>query len=537
MRLIRQDIAQGHDAALALMRRADTGVCDVTRVLLLRPDTDVFTGGFLWHRPESWIAFDEEVRRLASRSYEPLHSDRLEARLCHPDGRVRAATLAAWRNPPLLLVLIRCADWVPAVRERARRVLGRIVARNPEPMLTALIPLALRLGRRENGAWAVEQLEAALSGRYSLLAAWWRPGRPSTTWSWSSLTAEQRARILDHLGRTADLPTRRFAARLTLAAGRLGVRELARRAATEHDPATGRLWTDAALAAMAADGPDDEAVDTLLGSRVPMVRAAGVTALRRAGRAAEASRHLADRSALVRACARWLLRQDGGDPYAHHRGLLADPERVSRYAVTGFCEFAPRADAPLLSALLDHPVGPVRAAALAGLRRMDATPDDAVLLPLLDDGSASVAREAALCLRPVAGRLDTGGLAARAAPDRRLHNRRAAFRLLHAQGGIAALRAAVALSADPDPGLRRLAADTVEGWNWLQALQEGQAERAELGALLAASAHVLPAHRLRWWRTRLGLQENDCAELDALLTRSPHDEDRRLWRARRELWD
>ncbi|MEU9179329.1 hypothetical protein AB0C90_21190 [Streptomyces sp. NPDC048550] len=535
MPLIRQDIAQGHDAALALLRRPETEVSDAARVLLRRPDTYA-SGRFPSHRPDVWIAFDREVRRLASRPYEPLRSNRLEARLCDPDGRIRASALAAWRNPPLLLVLIRCADWAPAVRERARRVLGRIVALDPENTLIALVPLALRLGRREHGAWAVGQLEAALSGRYSLLAAWWRPGRPSTTWSWSSLTAEQRARILDRLRATADLATRRFAARLTVADGRLGVRELARQAASEHDSPACRTWTDAALAAMAADGPDDEAVDTLLRGRIPMVRAAGVTALRRAGRAAEASRHLTDPSGLVRACARWLLRQDGGDPYTHYLGLLVGPEHVSRYAVTGFCECAPRSDAPLLSELLDHPSGVVRAAALTGLRRLDATPDDAALLPLLDDPSASVAREAGLCLRPVARRLDPEGLAARTAPDRPVHTRRAAFHLLRAQGGIAALRAAVALSADPDPGLRRVAADTVQGWSWLHALQERQAERAELGALLAASAHLLPVHRLRWWRARLGLQENDCAELDALLTRSPHDEDRRLWRSRRGLW-
>ncbi|MFE2147889.1 hypothetical protein ACFXA3_40245, partial [Streptomyces sp. NPDC059456] len=303
--------------------------------------------------PQAWIAYDKEIRHLRVRSHGTLRSDLIQARLCDADGRVRASALAAWRVPPPLLVLIRCADWTPAVRERARRVLGRLVAKDPEPTLAALVPLALRLGRREHGAWAVQQLEAALSGRYSLLAAWWRPGRPSTTWSRSSLTAEQSARILDGLCTAADLPTRRFATRLTLATRQPDVRELARRAAAEHDPLTHRMWTDAALAAMAAGGPDDEAVDTLLGAGAPMVRAAGVTALRRAGRAAQAVDHLADRSGPVRACARWLLRQDGGDPHASYRALLADPERVGPHAVTGFAECAHRADAPLLTTLLD----------------------------------------------------------------------------------------------------------------------------------------------------------------------------------------
>ncbi|MFJ3965753.1 hypothetical protein [Streptomyces sp. NPDC090036] len=150
-----------------------------------------------------------------------------------------------------------------------------------------LTPLVMRLGRREQGAWALERLEAALDGDHDLLGG---------------------------LRANADPLTRRFAARLTLGAGLLGVRERARLAAREPDAVAGRLWTDATPAALAADGPDDEAIDTLLGGRGPMVRAAGVTALRGAGRTAEAAGHLADRSGMVRACARWLVRQGGGDP-------------------------------------------------------------------------------------------------------------------------------------------------------------------------------------------------------------------------------
>ncbi|MER7469019.1 hypothetical protein, partial [Streptomyces sp. NPDC097981] len=523
MRDTQQDAAQGRAAAAAL----------------LGEDTRPLAGMPVRNGPEAWVAFDKEVRRLHSASSGPLRAGRTEARLCDPDGRIRASALAERRCPPLQLVLIRCADWVPAVRSRARRVLGRAVAKDPVRALTELTPLVLRLARREHGAWALEQLEAALTGRYSLLAAWWRPGRPSTTWSWNSLTGEQRDGILDCLRGRADLATRRFAVRLTVAAGTLGVRELARQAAAEHDPVTNGMWTDAALAAMASDGPDDEAIDTLLGAGSPTVRAAGVTALRRAGRAAEAADHLADRSGAVRACARWLLRQDGGDPYAHYRGLVADPERVSPYAVTGFAECARRTDTPLLAALLVHPVGLVRAAALAGLRHLRAAPGNAALLALLDDPSASVAREAALCLRPAAPQLDPGALAARTGPEHPLHTRRAAFRLLRAQGGIAALRAAVVLSVHPDPGLRRPAAETVSTWNWSATLEAKQADRAELGVLLGASAHVLRPEVRQLWRHRLGLNEEDrSTEPDA--PDAPHPgrqgpEDRKGDRLRRLL--
>lgn len=464
------------------------------------------TGGPPWAEPEAWIAFDKEVRVLHDKSHGTLRSHRIEARLCHPDGKIRSAALGAWRCPPAALVLIRCADWVPAVRERARRVLGRLVGKDPERALVHLTPLILRLSRREHGAWAREQLEAALSGRYSLFAAWWRPGRPATTWSLNSLTPAQRASVLDRLRRTADLPTRQFAARLIVAAGQeTDVRELARRAGAELDPRTAQLWSDAALAAFAADGPDDEAADILLGGRIPTVRAAGVTALRRAGRAAEASRHLVDRSGLVRACARWLLSQDGGNPYAHYRALLEAPGDVSPHAATGLSECAQRSDAPLLLGLLDHSSGRVRAAALAGLRRLGVRADEAVLVALLDDASASVTREASLSLLPAARRLDPVHLAERIAPERPEHVRRAAFRLLRERGGIVQLRASVALLEDSDPGLRRTARETVRLWDWQATLRTSEGDPAELGELLTRSTCVLRGFELKQLRSRLGL--------------------------------
>lgn len=491
------------------------------------------------HGPEAWTAFDEEVRRIGRRSYEPLRGKRVEARLCDRDGRVRASALraspfppleflllcfvswfpplrgryrralgrAAALYPPLDLVLIRCADWAPPVRGRARRVLGRLVARYPVDSLVHLAPLALRLGRREHGAWAVEQLEAALTGRYSLLAAWWRPGRASTTWSWNSLTPAQRADALERLCRGRDLPSRRFAARLITEAGGTGVRELARRAALESDPVTARLWTDAALRSMAPDGPDRAAIDTLLAARGPMVRAAGVTALRGAGRAFEAERYLADRSGLVRACARRVVSWAGGDPAGDYLALITAPGRVSPYAVAGFSECAEHVDAPILRDLLGHPSGTVRAAAVAGLRRLDDATEDALLLPLLDDPSASVTREAALTLLQVVEGLDPHHLTERIDPVRHLHVRRAAFRLLRAMGGIHELRAAVTVSKDPDPFLRATARTIVSGWDWRFTWRTGDAELSELEALLARSTHVLRGYDIQLQRSRLGLTD------------------------------
>jgi hypothetical protein len=66
-------------------------------------------------------------------------------------------------------------------------------------------------------------------------------------------------------------------------------------------------------------GDYDEVLGPLLGARNPRARATGVTALRAAGRPGRAEGFLADRSGVVRACARYVVRQGGGDPLASYR--------------------------------------------------------------------------------------------------------------------------------------------------------------------------------------------------------------------------
>ncbi|MGP3684889.1 hypothetical protein ACTVZO_09300 [Streptomyces sp. IBSNAI002] len=486
--------AEGRAAAAALMRGGRTGLGGVRHPTL----------------PQSWIAFDAEVRHGHSPWHPgPRAADPIEIRLCHPDGRVREAALAAPRAP-LPLVVIRCTDWAPAVRERARQVLAGALAADPAHALIGLTPLVLRLARREQGGWARDLFEAALRGD-PVPAPWWRPARAGQWWrparAARTMTGEEPDTVLGWLRRSGDLPTRRFATRITLDSGLFGVRELARRAGEERDPATALVWADAALAALAADGPDDEAVDSLLHGHIPMVRAGGVTALRRAGRAAEAAQHLADRSGLVRACARWLVRQDGRDPYALCRTLVEDPERVTPYAVAGFAECARHADAPLLRALLEPPgqgSGALRAAAVTGLRTLDA--DDAgLLLPLLDDPSPAVAREASLSLVPLAGQLDVEWLAARIAPGLPPHTRRAAYRVLYARGGVDALRASVELLTDPSPGLRRIAAQRVQSlWSPYRppTLPLGD---SEVGALLDRCTGLFSDYVMGRMRSQLGI--------------------------------
>lgn len=412
--------------------------------------------------PDAWTALDIGVRYMAPYRVGDFGSHPATA-LCHWDGRIRerAVAGAAYLPELLPLVVLRCADWTPQVREPARRVVTEALRDVGEDTLRGLTPMVMHLARRHEGRWAAEAFEAALrEPRY--------------------------AAVLAELCSHRDLRTRRAAVRITLEApDSFTAPELALRAAAEPDAVLRYLWTQAALAAMAAHGSEDSAVDALLASRFGFVRAAGVTALRAAGRAGEGPRYLADPSGAVRACARWLLRQDGADARAAYLRLCADSPAPG--AVLGLAECGLRADSAVLTGLLGHRDDLVRAAAIAGLRLLDVPgPGPEVLAPLLDDPSPAVVREAALTLRPLAGRLPAGPLVARTRPDRSAHIRRAALRLLAARGSDEGLPPLVAALDDPDPALRGIALGLLRSWDWQATVRRETFERRRLRDLYHA---------------------------------------------------
>lgn len=453
---LRWELYAGRDAALKLTDGGGTALDEVI-------DTE---------DPDAWTALDVGVRSMRPYASQGFRS-RAATALCHWDGRVReAAVVAAAGIPELLpLIVLRCADWTPQVRSAARRVLSAALRDAAEETLRAVTPMVLHLREREEGRWAVALFEAAL-----------REPAHAAALAWLCLHRDPR--------------TRRTAVRISLEASACGAPELARRAAREPDAVLRQVWTDATLAAMAAHGSDASAVDALLRARAGSVRAAGVTALRAGGRAGEAERYLTDPSGSVRACARWLLGQQGGD--ARARYLLLCARSPSPGAVLGLAECAYRADEPVLRGLLGHGEGPVRAAAVAGLRLLDGPGHDpAVLRPLLDDPSPAVAREVTLSLRPVAALLPADWLAARTGRDRPAHTRRAAARLLAAQGSADGLRAVTGMLDDAEPELRRTAAALLRRWEWGATVRQGDMGGAELRELLRRCSSVLDWSDLR----------------------------------------
>lgn len=430
--------------------------------------------------PADWLALDAGVREVAwhrpqfppGRQHPaPLPADlaqlgesRLALALCHRDGRIRQEALRqSVRHPGLLpLVVIRCADWVGPVREHARKLLRE--ALNVDSALD-LAPLILCVGRRDRGASGVDVLGQIL--------------RQASHGQLAVLFADP------------DRIVRRFAYRLAIEGRLLRPAELARAAAGDQDTVVQDLCATAALTALGDEDAYEGALPPLLSARNPRPRSAGVTALRRAGRSEQAEPLLGDRSALVRACARYVVRQQGGDPatWYRERCTASDDPELPPGSVIGLAECGNRTDAGLLRPLLVHPAAGVRARAraVAGLRALDCA-DAKQLRPLLDDPAAGVVRETAAALLP------SDWLLERTNSERPRHVRVGAFRLLDARGGIVALRAAVGLLEDPDAKLRTWAGQSVQRWH---PSPDGRRGDAEVGELLDRSRHLFSDHMLR----------------------------------------
>ncbi|MBZ4322862.1 hypothetical protein [Streptomyces huiliensis] len=436
--------------------------------------------------PAAWIDLDYGTREHLLwenppvgwlRSGEPAPGGAAVAvALCHPDGRVREAGLRraeAERFPAL--VVLRCADWVGPVREEARRVLAGLLPGAAPDTVAVVAAVALRAAVRQRGDFAHDLV----------------------------MTFVRSPERIDALLASPDRGARRLGHRVAIEEEYLPAAGLARAAATDPDVVVQDLCANAALA-RTRDGDHGDVLRPLLASRQPRVRAAGVTALRRSGETEEAARFLVDRSGLVRACARWVLRQHGIDPLPLYRAACAGPD-VRPGAPAGLGESGTRADAPLLWPLTGHPHPAVRAKAVGALRTLDAG-EPGRLEPLLDDPSVSVVREATTALVPVAARLSEDRLYARLAGDRPRHVRVSAFRLLSAHRPTAQLRCFLRLADDEEPVLRERALTALAGWGPADGAAAYRAlpgpRRAELDALLERAAgrpDGREAARVRWF--------------------------------------
>ncbi|TXS28835.1 hypothetical protein EAO71_08630 [Streptomyces sp. ms191] len=396
--------------------------------LALRPAQDRFAA-VAPERPARWRGLlGPGGPSLTSRPGEA----ELALALCDPDGRIREAALghAGSRPGVLPLVAIRATDWARPVRELALDVLRTALPTAQPGTLAVTAPVILRIARRQRG----DEVSALLT---------------------EHLRDCPRA-TLTSLLLNPDRATRRLALRLAVARGLLDAERLARLAAADTDVAVQDIAADAALTAMTAETAD-QVLALLLAGRTGRVRAAGVTALRRAGRHAEGEPFLYDRSAMVRACARWVLRQDGTDPLPLYRARCADPAGTPGRAPLGLAECGEAGvDTAVLWELTAHADPLVRASAVAGLRAFGVPAregDRTRLLPLLADPAPGVVRETARGLKETACLLPPDELVRLIGPDRPPHVRARALGLLGAQGGTLYTETVRRLVEDADPVL------------------------------------------------------------------------------------
>ncbi|WP_433720705.1 HEAT repeat domain-containing protein [Actinoplanes sp. CA-051413] len=369
---------------------------------------------------ESAPAFDMLLRRFAKGRRTPIA---LAAAALHRDGRVRERAVVAIAARPLpelvALLVLRADDWVPQVRNPARAALTRLLSDDPGRFLPGAVPMAVKLADRFRGHFARELVTAAV------------------------LAAPDDVRR--QLAASPDRDQRRLAFDADLHQGRLDLAALADLAVREGDA---QIRNRAAQVAyeQAVGRQHRPTLERLFAARPAGVRALGLTGLLRLGPAAEAVPALDDPAPLVRAIARDAARRAGTDAVAHYRTTEPSPG-----AVAGLAEAGSDRDAPVLVALLSHPSGRIRAAAVRALGHLGAVPVELVV-PLLRDPAAAVVREAALALRPFDRRVPPG-LGWELLGDSRPEVRRAGYRLLNGRDPVTRRQAALRLADDPDPRL------------------------------------------------------------------------------------
>lgn len=363
-----------------------------------------------WWTNQSWWSVRGNARKdLGRRPSRPV----LAEAACHGNGYLREAAvekLARSRDPEALpLLLVRCVDWVPQVRDAAR---DAVLSKLDEPALGAMLPLIGVLSRRAIDTWMTDLLRRALLTDALL----------------------EDALALD------DRRTRRWIHDEAIRTGRLPLARLTRIALRDNDLV---IRTRCGLAVL--DSGDADAIRQVADGGTAVVRARALTLP-----GADVSQALTERTSLVRSMAQAMLFKAGGDPAAHYRTLLADGV-VTHATVSGLGETGDRSDVDLLLAHLTAELPRVRGAAVRGLRRL--RPDNLreLLLPLLTDPSPFVVREAAKCLHGAITTADEPALFALLALDNPPHVRRGALSLLRAHDSWIRLLVDLRLIKTADP--------------------------------------------------------------------------------------
>ncbi|MFI0406157.1 HEAT repeat domain-containing protein [Actinomadura sp. 3N508] len=353
---------------------------------------------------------------------------------CSWDGRQRESAVASLTDESLLPVLVlRTADWVPQVRERARRSLATAFRSASAPGLLSAVSMAVAIGSWARGGPALDAATAALA----------------------AAPDEMLASARGH----SDLGVRRLAYRLWLASGRCRDEEVMRAALDEPDGIS-RLRCAEWLASGGASRVD--VLERLLSQGSAMVGVEALTALVKLGRPEAGVAHLTDRSALMRATAQWAARRAGRSPAAIYREALTANRPRARALVAGLGECGTGQDVDVLLPYLEHPSPRVRAEAVRAVRRLGGPMTQ--ITGMLADPAPVVVRAVKQALRHEPDAVPAERLWPLLAADSPPHVRLGAYDQLREKGSWTRVHVDLHLLAASDPELSTRARADLTDW-------------------------------------------------------------------------
>jgi hypothetical protein len=315
------------------------------------------------------------VRALARASMDPEAV--AVALAAHPSGRLREAALPllAEQKTPLAvgMLVLRTADWVPAVRRVAQRLLLDVTAAGGADALLPCLPVLEQqaTARARTNDFARQALDSLRR---------------------SAAEGGLRAALSD-----PDRRVRRSAARLL--AGRADAVDVVSDALAQDDPVTLAIIAKGAVERASLD-----VLEELCSAAVPRVRALALYrvlgALDDATGATKADRALMDRAASVRCVAQDYLRAKGVDVPGRYVARLSVPtNRVAvETALRGLVETGSRAHTEVLLRFAAHSSARVRDSVCVGLAIWEAASGKDALVTFVADPSRRVAARAGLAL-------------------------------------------------------------------------------------------------------------------------------------------
>ncbi|MEV4298745.1 HEAT repeat domain-containing protein [Microbispora rosea] len=439
---------------------------------------------------KTWIGLDRALRTTAvtyggnaTRGQLP-EDERLSSLVagCSWDGHRResaVAGLATAADGLLLPVLVlRTADWVPQVRERARWSLTAALRSASTSALLAAASVATAIGSWARGGHAVEVVTGAL--------------RAAPDGVLASARTHQ------------DVGMRRLAYRLWLESGRSRHEEVMRVALSEQDVVC-RLLCAERLVADAVRNRRVDVLEGLLREGSAKVGIEALTALVKLGRLETGEAHLADRSAMMRATAQWAVRRAGRSPAAIYRNALAADAPVgrARALVAGLGECGTAQDVDVLLPFLEHPSPRVRAEAVRAVRRLGGSLTR--IAGMLADPAPVVVRAVKRALRSEPDAVPAARLWELLAAESPPHVRLGAYEQLRAKDTWTRVHVDLHLLAARDVELGHRAHTDLIDWSRRSAatayLAPTEEMKLRLGRLIDATEPLIGAqqiHQLRW---------------------------------------